>query len=99
MNKGTKTRLHSMPFATCYSTLTRQFVFIANSWTQVEAVKSLVRKAGYQGEIGKDIPENKIYCTRYQSSKHRVTYEDYVRSIGIDILEEQHSSSGSCATM
>jgi uncharacterized protein (TIGR00296 family) len=68
-------------------------------WTQDETVKSLVKKSGYQGVVGKDLAKSKIETTRYQSSKHRATYQDYVSTIGIDILEEQHSSSGSCATM
>jgi AMME syndrome candidate gene 1 protein len=66
-------------------------------WTQEEAVRSLVKKAGYHGEV--EAVKNKIHCTRYQSSKRRVTYEDYVNAVGVDPLEEHMTSSGSCISM
>jgi AMMECR1 domain-containing protein len=67
-------------------------------WTQEQAVRSLVKKAGYHGEV-KEV-EKKIYCTRYQSSKHRVTYQDYVNTIGADPLEDpRRPPSGSCISM
>mmetsp|Transcript_18049 Transcript_18049/g.29906 ORF Transcript_18049/g.29906 Transcript_18049/m.29906 type:complete len:242 (-) Transcript_18049:105-830(-) len=50
-------------------------------WTQVDAVKSLIRKSGYNGQIHDELLL-RIRCTRYQSSKHRVTYPHYVESIG-----------------
>ena len=50
-------------------------------WNQMETVVSLVRKAGYRGVIHDDLL-SQIRCTRYQSSKHRLTYEEYVSANG-----------------
>mmetsp|Transcript_79972 Transcript_79972/g.232192 ORF Transcript_79972/g.232192 Transcript_79972/m.232192 type:complete len:256 (+) Transcript_79972:135-902(+) len=47
-------------------------------WTIPQAVASLMQKAGYQGNITPDIVRN-IQCTRYQSSKIRVSFEEYVK--------------------
>ena len=47
------------------------------SWNQKEAVVSLIRKAGYHGHVTNELLSS-IHCTRYQSSKFRVSYQDYV---------------------
>lgn len=52
-------------------------------WDQKTAVESLVRKAGYRGRITKALL-GKIECTRYQSSKRRVTFDEYARGKGLD---------------
>jgi len=46
-------------------------------WTKIECLDSLVRKAGYQGEIT-DSLRLKIKVTRYQSSKVYATYQEYI---------------------
>ena len=45
-------------------------------WSQQEAVISLVRKAGYRGVITDDLL-TQVRCTRYQSSKYRLSYQEY----------------------
>jgi len=52
-------------------------------WDQKAAVESLVRKAVYAGRITKSLL-GRIQCTRYQSSKRRVTFEEYARDRGHD---------------
>lgn len=47
------------------------------SWSQKEAVLSLIRKAGYRGRITNDLL-SQIQCTRYQSSKYRISYQEYI---------------------
>ena len=49
-------------------------------WTQQEAIESLVRKAGWNGRIQEPIIQY-IKCTRYQSSKEHMVYEEYVRRL------------------
>ena len=49
-------------------------------WTQQEAIESLVRKAGWNGRIQEPIIQS-IKCTRYQSSKEHMVYEEYVRRL------------------
>ncbi|EED93039.1 predicted protein, partial [Thalassiosira pseudonana CCMP1335] len=48
-------------------------------WNQEEAVVSLVRKAGFRGSITDELL-SQIHCTRYQSSKYRMSYQQYVKS-------------------
>jgi uncharacterized protein (TIGR00296 family) len=50
------------------------------SWNQKEAVVSLIRKAGYHGHITNELLSS-IHCTRYQSSKFRVSYQEYVMTM------------------
>lgn len=47
-------------------------------WDQVKTVKSLIRKAGYHKSVDDALLE-KIQCTRYQSSKQKLTYDEYVQ--------------------
>jgi uncharacterized protein (TIGR00296 family) len=47
------------------------------SWSQQETVLSLIRKAGYRGRITNDLL-SQIQCTRYQSSKYRISYQEYI---------------------
>jgi len=46
-------------------------------WTKQECVDSLVQKAGYNGRVTAELREA-LKLTRYQSSKHSMTHEDYV---------------------
>ena len=48
-------------------------------WSQKDAVYSLIRKAGYNGDVSKDIL-NSIALTRYQSSKYSLAYDAYART-------------------
>ena len=57
-------------------------VALEQRWTQEEAVKSLLRKAGYKNQITSQVFHN-IKLTRYQSSKHSITYPEYLSLKGI----------------
>uniref|UniRef100_A0A7S2H354 AMMECR1 domain-containing protein n=1 Tax=Helicotheca tamesis TaxID=374047 RepID=A0A7S2H354_9STRA len=61
-------------------------VALEQGWTQVQAINSLVRKAGFTGKICGDFLD-RVQCTRYQSSKQRSTYGDYVKTTGVDPFE------------
>ncbi|KAF2070179.1 hypothetical protein CYY_008506 [Polysphondylium violaceum] len=45
-------------------------------WTKEETMKSLVRKAGYQGKVDSSL-YSKIKLTRYQSSKYSLSFQEY----------------------
>lgn len=47
------------------------------NWTQQETIIQLVYKSGFRHKLTPEI-QSKIHCTRYQSSKHYLTYEEYV---------------------
>jgi AMME syndrome candidate gene 1 protein len=47
-------------------------------WDQQTTVSSLIRKAGFHGPISDDLLA-RVQCTRYQSSKHRLTFEEYIQ--------------------
>ena len=72
-------------------------------WTQEETIHSLIRKSGYHGDSITQKLFDSMECTRYQSSKQWLTYEEYVERIGKDpvkdamtfIAEEKHLSHGS----
>lgn len=53
-------------------------VALDQQWNQKETVLALMRKAGYVGQIDDDLLR-KVECTRYQSSKRRMTFEEYVQ--------------------
>jgi AMME syndrome candidate gene 1 protein len=57
-------------------------------WDQEAAVTSLIRKAGYDSEITDELLRE-IQCTRYQSSKHQLTYDEYVENRGHDPVRTQ----------
>jgi uncharacterized protein (TIGR00296 family) len=46
-------------------------------WDHQQTVESLVQKAGYRGPLSKELLAS-IHCTRYQSSKCRITFQEYV---------------------
>jgi uncharacterized protein (TIGR00296 family) len=52
-------------------------------WSQQDAIVSLIQKAGYRRKITQDLLSS-IQCTRYQSSKVRLTYDRYVTMTGND---------------
>lgn len=60
-------------------------VSMQQGWTQEEAIESLVRKAGWYGHI-QDHMIQSIRCTRYQSSKEHMMYEEYVQRLKYDPL-------------
>ena len=51
-------------------------------WTQQETVVSLIRKAGYRGVITEKLLQG-VHCTRYQSSKYQLTYQEYCHAMKI----------------
>ncbi len=53
------------------------------NWTRHETIAHLVRKAGYRGDLSNELLAS-IRCTRYQSSKYNLTYDDYISIIGKD---------------
>lgn len=55
-------------------------------WDCQEGVASLIRKSGYQGTISEELLRN-IETTRYQSSKRRLTYAEYVDFLRFDPLK------------
>uniref|UniRef100_A0A7S0AYP0 AMMECR1 domain-containing protein n=1 Tax=Minutocellus polymorphus TaxID=265543 RepID=A0A7S0AYP0_9STRA len=72
-------------------------------WNQEEAVLCLIRKSGFYGEICSNLL-CRVQCTRYQSSKRRLTWSDYVMLQGRDPLEDlshdnvQERNSGAVAS-
>lgn len=46
-------------------------------WTKLEALESLIRKAGFSGRID-DALLGKVSLERYQSSKYSLSYQQYV---------------------
>ncbi|KAG8390807.1 hypothetical protein BUALT_Bualt01G0122000 [Buddleja alternifolia] len=46
-------------------------------WTKIEAIDSLMRKAGYNGTITEQL-RKRIELTRYQSTLFTMSYGDYV---------------------
>ncbi|CAB9496542.1 AMME syndrome candidate gene 1 protein homolog [Seminavis robusta] len=48
-------------------------------WDQRQAVTALVRKSGYSGKVDQKLLDT-IDCTRYQSSKRRMTYDEFVNT-------------------
>lgn len=46
-------------------------------WTKTEAIDSLMRKAGYNGDITEAL-RKRIRLTRYQSTLYSMHYSDYV---------------------
>lgn len=46
-------------------------------WTKIEAIDSLVRKAGYNGEITESV-RRRIHLTRYQSTLFSMHYSEYL---------------------
>jgi uncharacterized protein (TIGR00296 family) len=49
-----------------------------HGWTIPYTITSLIQKSGYSGSVTTELLKS-IQCTRYQSSKTRVTFEEYVR--------------------
>ncbi|KAL8166723.1 hypothetical protein V2J09_008222 [Rumex salicifolius] len=60
-------------------------------WTQIEAIDSLIRKAGFEGAITESLRKS-IRLTRYQSTLFTMSYSDYVsyvkttRGVGPTVL-------------
>lgn len=57
-------------------------------WTTIEAIDSLIRKAGYNGTITESV-RKRIQLTRYQSTLYMMHYGDYVSYVkttrGVDL--------------
>jgi len=67
-------------------------VAIEQKWDQIQTVDSLIGKAGYTGLIDDGLLK-RITCKKYQSSKFRVSYQEYVDKIGFDPMELSHFSA------
>ena len=61
-------------------------VAFEQGWTQERTVESLVRKAGFNGVISVDLL-CEIKCVRYQSSKQKLTYSNYIAALGHDPIQ------------
>lgn len=48
----------------------------AQKWNQYQCISSLIRKTGYRGVVD-DCLLAKLRCTRYQSSKARLSFDEY----------------------
>ena len=46
-------------------------------WNQQQTIRQLVHKSGFRHDLTPEIQDT-ISCTRYQSSKHYLTYQEYV---------------------
>ena len=66
-------------------------------WDQKTAVTSLIRKAGYAGKIDQGLLDQ-VDCTRYQSSKLRMTFDDYMMLRKQQQEEELTSGEGGAGT-
>ena len=69
-------------------------------WNQDATIRSLIRKAGYNGQVSDELLQS-IRCTRYQSAKLRITYDEYCQFLGFDPvkvakLSEKNSSPPNC---
>lgn len=62
-------------------------VMVEQKWSQQQAIKSLVRKAGYKGTVTPELLRS-LQCTRYQSSKCRVTFREFLRECGDGLHDE-----------
>ena len=56
-------------------------VAFQQNWDQTTTVQSLIRKAGFKGTITSSLVQ-KIRCTRYQSSKCKISFDEYVQHHG-----------------
>lgn len=59
-------------------------------WDQKETVISLIRKAGYRGTITDTLLDS-IHCTRYQSSKYQISYQEYCYAMRQQLTVHQGS--------
>jgi AMME syndrome candidate gene 1 protein len=76
-------------------------------WDTHMAVESLIRKAGYKGKITDRLISH-IQCTRYESSKEKVNFDEYLAHLGHDATSlsfinygdnDDTSSSTNCCIM
>jgi len=66
-------------------------------WDQGATIESLLRKAGYHGRITPALLQ-KLQCTRYQSSKTRVTFDEYLQVRGDSLQQVLALTSSSGVT-
>ncbi|KAJ8904922.1 hypothetical protein NDN08_001436 [Rhodosorus marinus] len=55
-------------------------ICIDQEWSKDDCIRSLIRKAGYSGNISDELLEG-IQLTRYQSTKHSIFYSDYAERL------------------
>lgn len=46
-------------------------------WTHLETITSLMKKAGYRRSVSFSVLQE-LKVTRYRSSKHKLTYQEYL---------------------
>ena len=92
-------------YANVATVVAREFRYLPEvaadqGWDQATAVESLIRKAGFHGRITPVLLE-KLQCTRYQSSKTRATFDEYVQVRGEHarrLLDNASAASASATT-
>lgn len=52
-------------------------VAMEQKWNQETTVRSLIQKAGYNGDVSNDFLQS-VRCTRYKSSKCKVSFDEFV---------------------
>jgi AMME syndrome candidate gene 1 protein len=75
------TDAHNSSSATSeYSATFLPEVATQQGWDQYKTITQLIRKAGYKGTVT-DALVRRIKCQRYQSSKQKVTFAEYVQTL------------------
>ena len=72
-------------------------VALQQKWNQEKTIASLVRKTGYTGKIDEELLAT-ISCKRYQSSKQRLTYEEYISIVGYDPIQATNAKKKNSST-
>ena len=70
---------------------------LQQKWNQEKTIASLVRKTGYTGKIDEELLAT-ISCKRYQSSKQRLTYEEYISIVGYDPIQATNAKKKNSST-
>lgn len=60
-----------------FAVLIHRLLILFSGWTKIEAIDSLVRKAGYNGVITEAV-RRRINLTRYQSTLFSMHYSEYL---------------------
>ncbi|KAL7556220.1 hypothetical protein ACA910_017376 [Epithemia clementina (nom. ined.)] len=91
-NNSSNNKNNNNNAAEYYSATYLPEVALEQGWDQVAAVASLIRKAGYTHDITQSLLQS-IQCTRYQSSKLKMNFEEYVH-IQRSIIQQQQQQYG-----
>jgi AMME syndrome candidate gene 1 protein len=66
------------------------------NWNVSQTVEQLLQKAGYRGRLSREIFD-RIDCTRYQSSKCKVTFDEYIQ-YRINLQQQQQEQQNKAAS-